>query len=100
MNKQIAIVMLLACSAATSALAQSQDEQQACTNDAFQFCQNAIPDRSRVFACLAENRRVISPACRQVMAQYLPPDPPPPGAKKPPTKKAASKKGPLQLTPQ
>jgi hypothetical protein len=100
MNKRIAMLMLLALSAPGGALAQSQDEQQACTNDAFQFCQNAIPDRSRVFTCLAENRRVISPACRQVMAQYLPADPPPPGPKKPPAKKTASKKAPLQLTPQ
>jgi len=100
MNKRIAMLMLLALSAPAGALAQSQDEQQACTNDAFQFCQYAIPDRSRVFACLAENRRAISPACRQVMAQYLPPEPAAPAPKKPAPKKAASKKGPLQLTPQ
>jgi hypothetical protein len=98
MNKHLAMVMLLALSAPTGALAQSQDEQQACTNDAFQFCQYAIPDHSRVFACLVENRRVISSACQLVMAQYLPPEPPP--SKKPPAKKAATKKGPLKLTPQ
>jgi hypothetical protein len=95
MYKRIAMVTLLASSAATGALAQSADEQ-ACTNDAFQFCQNAIPDRSRVFTCLAENRRVISPACQLVMAPYLPPDPPP--AKNPP-RKTAKTKGPLKLTP-
>jgi hypothetical protein len=103
MNKQIAIVTMLTCTlaaGATAALAQSQDEQQACTNDAFQFCQNAIPDRNRVFACLMENRRVISRPCQVIMAQYLPPDPPPPAPKKPPAKKPAPKKGPLQLTPQ
>src|SRR5579862_2440587 len=103
MSKQIAIVMLLACGAAGAALAQSQDEQQACTNDAFQFCQFAIPDRTRVFQCLVENRRVISPACQVVMAQYLPPDPPP--AKKPPArpknppKSQPKTKGPLTLAP-
>jgi hypothetical protein len=100
MNKRITILMLLALSAPGGALAQSQDEQQACTNDAFQFCQYAIPDRSRVFTCLVENRHVISRACQVVMAQYLPPDPPPPAPKKPPPKKTATKKGPLQLTPQ
>jgi hypothetical protein len=98
MNKPIAMAMLLACSAATGALAQSSSDEQACTNDAFQFCQYAIPDRSRVFACLVENGRVLSPACHFVMAQYLPPDPPP--SKKPPPKKTANKgKGPLNLTP-
>jgi hypothetical protein len=103
MSKQIAMVMLLAVSAATTALAQSQDEQQACTNDAFQFCQYAIPDRDRVFACLAENRHVISPACQLVMAQYLPLDPQPSPAKKLPRKtanKTTKGKAPLKLTPQ
>src|SRR5690349_8073081 len=101
MTKRIAMLMLLALGAPGGALAQSQDEQEACTNDAFQFCQYAIPDRSRVFQCLAQNRHAISQACQVVMAQYLSPEPPPPAPKKPPpAKKAASKKGPLQLTPQ
>jgi hypothetical protein len=98
MNKQIAMVMLLGVTAATGALAETQDEQQACTNDAFQFCQNAIPDRSRVFACLAENRRALSPACQLVMARYLPAEPAPNPRK--PTRKTAKGKGPLVLSPQ
>jgi hypothetical protein len=43
--------------------------------DAFQFCQSAIPDRKLVFACLAANRNLISVACRNEMAPYLPADP-------------------------
>ena len=96
--KQIAILVVAACCAASGAAAQSQDEQQACTNDAFQFCQNAIPDQNRVFACLAENRHAISPACQLVMARYLPPEPAP--AKKPARKTSAGNKGPLKLSPQ
>ncbi len=65
MNKQIAMMIVIALSATTAALAETQEEQQACTNDAFQFCQNAIPDRNRVFTCLAENRNLISAARRR-----------------------------------
>ena len=53
-----------------AALAQSQDEQNACMNDAFTVCSNAIPDRDRVAACLAQNINRISAPCRAVMARY------------------------------
>jgi hypothetical protein len=53
-----------------ASLAQSQQEQQACMNDAFQFCGHAIPDRDRVGACLAANVRRISLPCREVMQRY------------------------------
>ena len=53
-----------------ASLAQSHEEQQACTNDAFQFCGHAIPDRGRVAGCLSENFNRISPACRTVMQRY------------------------------
>jgi hypothetical protein len=56
-----------------TALAQSQDEQQACMNDAFTVCSNAIPDRDRVAACLAQNINRISAPCRAVMARYSKP---------------------------
>lgn len=51
-------------------------------HDAFRFCQSAIPDRDRVFACLVENRDQISSACHTMIAPYLPAGVPPP--KKPP----------------
>ena len=72
MNKHIALAVLLAFGGPTMVLAETQEEQQACTNDAFQFCQAAIPDRNAVFTCLAANRNQISPPCRTVMNQYLP----------------------------
>ena len=53
-----------------SASAQSQDDQTACMNDAFNVCGHAIPDRDRVAACLAQNINRISPACRTVMQRY------------------------------
>ena len=56
-----------------SASAQSQDEQNACMNDAFSICSHAIPDRDRVAACLAQNINRISAGCRMVMARYSKP---------------------------
>ena len=64
MDKQIALAIVLALGAISLATnvarAETAEEQQACTNDAFQFCQNAIPDRERVFKCLMTNRSQIS----------------------------------------
>ena len=74
MSKHIALAILLALGAANlgvidTAWAETPEEQQACTNDAFQFCQNAIPDRDKVFTCLASNRSQISSACRAVITR-------------------------------
>ena len=56
------------------AQAQTPEGRQACMNDAFQFCQDAIPDRERVFSCLVAHKSVISAACHTVMAPSLPVD--------------------------
>lgn len=56
--------------APVGALAETAEEQQACMNDAFAVCGHAIPDRSRVEACLYENKSRISSACRAVLARY------------------------------
>lgn len=56
--------------APAAALAQSQEEQQACMDDAFRFCGHAIPDRDRVAGCLSDNFSRISIACRTVMQRY------------------------------
>ena len=43
------------------------DPEQACKGDAFRLCNDYIPDRDRVGACLRKNRRALSPDCRTVM---------------------------------
>jgi hypothetical protein len=64
----VAAVIGLSC---TQALAQSQAEgQQACGNDAFALCSDAIPDANRVAACLRKNFSRVSAPCRQFMASY------------------------------
>jgi hypothetical protein len=102
MRKQIALAIVLALGASTAALAATQEEEQACTNDAFQYCQNFIPDRNRVFTCLVENRNQISVPCHMAMAPYLPPEPVVALKKQPapaPRDRSAKSKGPLNLTP-
>jgi hypothetical protein len=64
-----ATLALIALTPAAS-LAQSQEEQQACMDDAFRFCGHAIPDRDRVAGCLSDNVSRISIACRAVMQRY------------------------------
>lgn len=59
------------------AAAETPEQRQACTDDAFQLCSDAMPDRERVFACLAAKKTMLSPLCREGMAPFLPPDPPP-----------------------
>jgi len=63
--------------APATATAQSQDEQNACMDDAFNVCGHAIPDRDRVAACLAANLKRISNGCRTVMLRYSKPAPRP-----------------------
>lgn len=64
----VAAVVGLFC---TQALAQSQAEgQQACGNDAFALCSEAIPDANRIAACLHKNFSRVSAPCRAYMASY------------------------------
>ncbi len=54
-----------------SAYAQDQAAgQQACGNDVFALCQQAIPDRGRIEACLRANFSRVSPTCRAYMASF------------------------------
>ena len=66
MKQAIILIVVIALNGTTVALAQAQDGQQGCMNDAFQFCQDAIPDRERVFQCLVSHKDVISTACHAV----------------------------------
>jgi len=70
------LIVVIALNGTTVALAQTQDGRQVCMDDAFQFCQDAIPDRERVFQCLVSHKDLISAACHAVMAPSLPVDQP------------------------
>jgi hypothetical protein len=63
-----AIIVVMILSGAAPALAETPEGRQACMNDAFRVCQDAIPDRERVFNCLAAHKDALSPACRAEVA--------------------------------
>jgi hypothetical protein len=73
MKIQFALAFTFLALAPVAASAETQEEQQACMNDAYTVCGHAIPDRDRVAACLASNLNKISPACRVVMLRHKPP---------------------------
>jgi hypothetical protein len=51
--------------------AYTQEEQQACSGDAFRLCSAEIPDVDRVTACMIRNKSQLTPECRV----YFRPDP-------------------------
>jgi hypothetical protein len=75
MRLQIALAAAFLALAPVAVTAETQEEQQACMNDAFNICGQAIPDRDRVAACLTQNLNRISSACRTVMLRYAKPSP-------------------------
>ena len=70
MKIQVAVAFAFFTLAPITATAQTQEEQQACTDDAYNFCGQVIPDRDRVAAWLHQNLNRISSACRIVMQRY------------------------------
>jgi hypothetical protein len=63
----ITLVIAILLSGTRFAGAETEEGRQACTNDAFQFCSDAMPDRERVFRCLEARKQQISAACRANM---------------------------------
>jgi hypothetical protein len=92
-KQRIMFVLFIALNGAPVALAQTDEERQACVNDALQLCQEAIPDRERVFGCLMSHKDVLSPACHAVMARSEPTEQPPLRKQVPGAKKSAMGKG-------
>ena len=69
MQKVIAFAFLLSLAVFTgNASAATAEEQAACQDDAFKFCNDAVPDEEKVKACLIENRRKLTPACRAILS--------------------------------
>jgi hypothetical protein len=62
---QAAILLLSVCALSTSGFAAGTPEQRhACRKDAFRVCHDAIPNVSRVTACMQKNIAKLSPPCR------------------------------------
>jgi hypothetical protein len=61
--------LALTCLAPTQAAAQQGtiNPEQACRDDAFRLCNNYIPDRDKVGACLRAHARALSRDCHTVI---------------------------------
>ena len=59
MKTHFALAFASLARAPVPAFAETQDEQNACMNDAFSVCGHAIPDRDRAGACLAQNSAAL-----------------------------------------
>jgi hypothetical protein len=57
----------LAIAAPAQAQQSTINPEQACKDDAFRLCNNLIPDRDKVGACLRRNARSLSRDCRTVV---------------------------------
>ena len=64
------LALALACAPAQAQSQSEQAGQQACGNDAFSLCGDAIPDRGRIEACLRRNFSRVSAPCRHYMASF------------------------------
>ena len=84
MLRILALLMLIAATGSTAALAQqplpfpmliplpgmeqgTPQERAACQGDVQKYCEAALPDTMRVANCLQTNRMRISRACQQVL---------------------------------
>jgi hypothetical protein len=47
----------------TTSRAYTQEEEAACSGDAFRLCSSDIPDVDRVTACMVRNKSQLSPGC-------------------------------------
>jgi hypothetical protein len=48
--------------------AAAETAREACTHDAFRLCSDTIPDVAQTKACLAKNRRSLSPLCQSAFS--------------------------------
>ena len=69
-TKQIRVLLALcviAMAASSPALAETDAERQACTNDAQVHCAVQIPDRDQVYACLVRKVSTLSAPCKRII---------------------------------
>ena len=68
MRRSACVALLLVVASAVPAAAQTQRDLQEryCTGDAFRLCGAEIPDEARIVACMARQRRLLSPPCLAV----------------------------------
>jgi hypothetical protein len=71
MRKTVALAALLTIGAPLAVLAQSHtpEDEAACSPDVMALCQQYIPKRADIIACLIGKKRELSPACSEVFSR-------------------------------
>ena len=62
---------IIAMTASSPALAETEAERQACTNDAQVHCADQIPDRDQVYACLIRKVSTLSAPCKRIISTAI-----------------------------
>ena len=66
MRNVVALALLGMSLAPLAASAHTKDDETACRPDVFRLCSTAIPNQTRIVACLEHNKRQLSSACFRV----------------------------------
>ncbi len=71
MRRLAALAAILTLGAPLAALAQShsQEDEAACTPDVMRLCQQYIPNRPQIIACMVSKKNELSPACHLVFSR-------------------------------
>jgi hypothetical protein len=68
MKRSVSLFAIVAIGALSVTAVRADDlrdrQTAACTNDAFRLCGDAIPDETRITACMAAKRAALTPGCR------------------------------------
>lgn len=68
-----ALAVFLTVSTPSVALSQSQDhtaeDEAACTPDVMRLCQEFIPNRTAIIACMVQKKKELSPDCHAVFSR-------------------------------
>jgi hypothetical protein len=67
------LAILLTIGAPSAALSQSdthtQEDEAACTPDVMRLCQEFVPNRQAIIACMVQKKRDLSPECHAVFSR-------------------------------
>ena len=100
---QLGLMLVTALSASMlpgASEAYTQEEEQACSADAFRLCGPEIPDIERVTACMIRNKSQLTPGCRVYFREpEAAPAPTPVAAGKPLSLGPASSRKPVSAKP-
>lgn len=71
MRLRLSVFVLVLCVPAVPAEAINQDSvrqkaEQACYNNVMKFCNDDVPDETKIAACLGRNKAKLDPDCRTI----------------------------------